>query len=683
MVEISIFKDDVKKTPKIKTSTASSEQKRTASKLGSDEQMEKLAKKLRKEQKEKQEKLPEESREVKKKGGKQRAESRESETNSGEVKRGKKVVEPEKSDMQTSDSESISQMDWSVKEEPVVDDVETSCNGDFPAVQIKCWFQSPKKPDQKMDETGSSFLSMERKTELSSATVPSESSEVIETSEEISNRSVVSASIKTELESLAEECETAKEPEEAEMKDDSRTEARSSPQSMCSAASARPQSPPAAGTNHDKPQSPDGEASSGPQSPRIVEEGETPQSTDIGACHEMDQHETPKSPELNPDHQPQAIAEVSARKEAHEDAQLENSQQQQQLQQQHVSITNIDNDGLEELGTTTVVVASGRRNSVSSTTSSCTSGSTQTSSSSSSSSSSTSSSSASSSSANLETQPEDNAEKKPKQHIQLQVQQDSGSELTRTNEVAKMPDLVEQAKTDKELKIGNGTNAVRVQNRLPAIEKINFVASSDAECSAVSMVHRSNFTSANQEQQQQQQQDSGNLVERDADVLEAVNDAESTGSFELIDEGRVGDNDSLLDQDCVAAADDDILQEQGQQNHNQESVDDAENEEREQQQQQQQQQQQNADETECPADVQQPDAHDLQETEFAVQSISLLDDNRSQQSGEDGSSIAMDYLSEAGECSSSRRSSLAETALSSLNINVTASGQEDAPDAIV
>ncbi|VDN45659.1 unnamed protein product [Gongylonema pulchrum] len=103
------------------------------------------------------------------------------------------------------------------------------------------------------------------------------------------------------------------------MKDDSRTEARSSPQSICSASSARPQSPPAAGTNHDKPQSPDGEASNGPQSPRIVEEGEIPQSTGIGTCHEVDQHETPKSPEqqeLNPEQQPQAIAEISARKEA-------------------------------------------------------------------------------------------------------------------------------------------------------------------------------------------------------------------------------------------------------------------------------------------------------------------------------------------------------------------------------
>lgn len=58
----------------------------------------------------------------------------------------------------------------------------------------------------------------------------------------------------------------------------------------------------------------------------------------------------------------------------------------------------------------------------------------------------------------------------------------------------------------------------------------------------------------------------------------------------------------------------------------------------------------------------------MQETEFAVQSIALLDDTRSQQSGEDGS-VAMDYLSESGG-GNSRRSSLVETVLNNLNVNV-------------
>lgn len=64
----------------------------------------------------------------------------------------------------------------------------------------------------------------------------------------------------------------------------------------------------------------------------------------------------------------------------------------------------------------------------------------------------------------------------------------------------------------------------------------------------------------------------------------------------------------------------------------------------------------------------------MQETEFAVQSI-VLDDNRSQHSGEDGSG-AMDYLSEGAGDINSRRDSLTDIA-AIANINLNANKQQD------
>lgn len=63
----------------------------------------------------------------------------------------------------------------------------------------------------------------------------------------------------------------------------------------------------------------------------------------------------------------------------------------------------------------------------------------------------------------------------------------------------------------------------------------------------------------------------------------------------------------------------------------------------------------------------------MQETEFAVQSI-VLDDNRSQHSGEDGNG-AMDYLSEGNGDTSLRRDSLTGTAIMA-NINLNANKQQ-------
>lgn len=68
----------------------------------------------------------------------------------------------------------------------------------------------------------------------------------------------------------------------------------------------------------------------------------------------------------------------------------------------------------------------------------------------------------------------------------------------------------------------------------------------------------------------------------------------------------------------------------------------------------------------------------LQETEFAVQSI-VLDDNRSQHSGEDGSA-AMDYLSEGAGGTSSRRDSLTDTAtVANMNLNTNRQQEENNP----
>lgn len=77
-------------------------------------------------------------------------------------------------------------------------------------------------------------------------------------------------------------------------------------------------------------------------------------------------------------------------------------------------------------------------------------------------------------------------------------------------------------------------------------KRIIYVPNSDAECSTDPIAHGADIVSnalAKQQQQPQNAEGSG------ASILDSVNDAESSGSFELIDEGRVGDVDSLPDQD--------------------------------------------------------------------------------------------------------------------------------------
>ncbi|VDM37512.1 unnamed protein product [Toxocara canis] len=147
------------------------------------------------------------------------------------------------------------------------------------------------------------------------------------------------------------------------------------------------------------------------------------------------------------------------------------------------------------------------------------------------------------------------------------------------------PDLMQQQpKSDAEHSPENKT-------RLPSLrsdEMITFVASSDAECSAVSMV-------------------SGQLGGVPSSDFDPEN-GDSNGGFELIDSGRV--DDLMNDEDEMAAV------------------------------------------------PPERDVHDVQETEDAVQSIALFDDNASRHSGEEGSA-AMDinYMSDT----TSRRSSIADT----------------------
>lgn len=237
----------------------------------------------------------------------------------------------------------------------------------------------------------------------------------------------------------------------------------------------------------------------------------------------------------------------------------------------------------------------GRRNSVSSTSSSGTS--------SSESSHTSTSSSCSSSSANLETQLEDGPEEKQQQQ-QHQIPESNGT----TNTVM-APEAVKKTESDGKLNVDVSTSAGSTPGmvHLAAMDRINFVPSSDAECSAVSMIHDSNIAISPKKQRQ-------DSVDSSTSVLDNVNDAESNGSFELIDEGRVGgDDESLLDED--GGVDDDVdsegqqqtQQQQQEQQHQQqqhqqiESSGDVENEEL--------QTVQHADDSECTA-VQ--DVHDVQ-----------------------------------------------------------------------
>lgn len=98
-------------------------------------------------------------------------------------------------------------------------------------------------------------------------------------------------------------------------------------------------------------------------------------------------------------------------------------------------------------------------------------------------------------------------------------------------------------KTENEEKLSSNDTAIELSTSEPVI----FVPNSDAECSADPVaVHSThvvnNMVSEVLSKQQQQLQELG------TSILDGVNDAESNGSFELIDEGRVGDVDSLLRQ---------------------------------------------------------------------------------------------------------------------------------------
>uniref|UniRef100_A0A0R3RGC1 SPOC domain-containing protein n=1 Tax=Elaeophora elaphi TaxID=1147741 RepID=A0A0R3RGC1_9BILA len=253
----------------------------------------------------------------------------------------------------------------------------------------------------------------------------------------------------------------------------------------------------------------------------------------------------------------------------------------------------------------------------------------------------------STSSANLETQLEDGPEdQEQEQTLGSEKIKISGSvELLKSSgNCGTEQEFVEKTENEEKL----SPNDMLVQ--LSSGERITFVPNSDAECSTDPVVRGPDMVSNALVKQQQQPL---NAEGSRTSILDSLNDAESNGSFELIDEGRVGDVDSLPDQDI----DGDVGGSRQQQcrestyevEHVQkETIMEAEEE--------------HADGSECVATVRvQDDVHDVQETEFAVQSI-VLDDNRSQHSGEDGSA-AVDYLSEGAGDTSSRRDSLNDTAV--------------------
>uniref|UniRef100_A0A915Q4P4 RRM domain-containing protein n=1 Tax=Setaria digitata TaxID=48799 RepID=A0A915Q4P4_9BILA len=256
------------------------------------------------------------------------------------------------------------------------------------------------------------------------------------------------------------------------------------------------------------------------------------------------------------------------------------------------------------------------------------------------------------SSANLETQLEDGPDD--------QKQQISGSDKTKNSgstEVLKAgggcgteQEFVE--KTESEEK-PSPSDVIQ----LASSDRVIFVPNSDAECSTDGVIHGQ--SDAPVKQQQQSQSADGSR----ASILDNVNDAESNGSFELIDEGRI---DSYPDQDV-----DSDISGAGQQ-HCQESVYEAGHVRKEKI---MEAEEEHADGSECAATVRmQDDVHDVQETEFAVQSI-VLDDNRSQHSGEDGSA-AMDYLSEGSNANSGRDDILTDTT-KLANINLSSSKQQE------
>lgn len=96
-------------------------------------------------------------------------------------------------------------------------------------------------------------------------------------------------------------------------------------------------------------------------------------------------------------------------------------------------------------------------------------------------------------------------------------------------------------KTENEEKLSPDDMVIQ----LSTSEQIIFVPNSDAECSDP-IVDGTDMVSSELAKQQQQLQ---NAEESRTGILDSVNDADSNGSFELIDEGRVGDVDSLPDQD--------------------------------------------------------------------------------------------------------------------------------------
>lgn len=138
----------------------------------------------------------------------------------------------------------------------------------------------------------------------------------------------------------------------------------------------------------------------------------------------------------------------------------------------------------------------------------------------------------STSSANLETQLEDGPEEQEQQKI-------LGSEKIRTSETS---EILRSGRSCTEHEYVEKTE----NEEMPCTDMVKgivFVPKSDPECSSDPVVHGLEVLSNARAKQRFQ-----NVEGLKANILDSLNDADSNGSFELIDEGRIGDVDSLPDQ---------------------------------------------------------------------------------------------------------------------------------------
>lgn len=147
----------------------------------------------------------------------------------------------------------------------------------------------------------------------------------------------------------------------------------------------------------------------------------------------------------------------------------------------------------------------------------------------------------STSSANLETQLEDGPEDQEQQQISVsdRIKILGSAEIFKSgSNCGTEQECVEKTENEEKLSPNDTVIHLSTNDRI-------FIPNSDAECSTDPVVHdadKINNALSKQQQQLQSAERSG------ASILDSVNDAESNGSFELIDEGRIDDADSFPDQ---------------------------------------------------------------------------------------------------------------------------------------